>query len=292
MFPLQLREPLSPVSRRPLLSYRRSYHQNSYGYDAPESFWKRNKSRIVVGGAIGLCCGTYFCQWTAEKLAQQGDSALHDRIRQNLINSVENIRERRWWVIFSSSFAHINLAHLGVNMFCLWRLGRDFVYVFGIPHFVGLWVFAAASCSLAQICWQNTQERLRVETTGRRWDKSPEHKILGISISRERALAISGRDGPPGPHQGGSAGASGVICGLTGLFVSFMPNMRMTIMIFTTRLWIGEVVFAAGSVFCMATGALPSIGHAGHLGGVAAGIAYYYGVARPWLRRTGRFGRF
>ena len=53
-------------------------------------------------------------------------------------------------------------------------------------------------------------------------------------------------------------------------------------------LWLGELALTVGSGYCMATGYAPSVGHAGHLGGTAAGIAYYYALVRPWLRRVGR----
>lgn len=283
MFPPQRKQSLNATPRRLPWSSQRTYSESSY--NVPKSFWERNKSRIVVGGVIGLCCGTFFCQWTAAKLAKQGDRALYDWIQRNFINSAENIKERRWWVMVSSSFAHLNLVHLSFNMLCLWGFGTSFIAVFGASRFVWLWLFSAASCSAAQVYWQTTQERLRMETASRRWGNSQEYTILGIPISRERALAISGGGGI---RHGGSAGASGVVCGLTGLFVCFVPKMPTVFIIFPTPLWVGELIFTVGSAFCMATGYAPIFGHAGHLGGTAAGIAYYFGVARPWLRRAGR----
>ncbi|CAD6588652.1 MAG: hypothetical protein ASARMPRED_003679 [Alectoria sarmentosa] len=286
----QQMEPLNPAFRRLPWSSHRSYTRNSYGYYTPISFWARNKPTIVVGGVIGLCCGTYYWQWTAAKVAERGDHALSDLIRRNFINSAENIREGRWWVLISSSFAHGNLLHLGFNMIALWGFGSGFVGMFGVPWFVGLWTFSAASCSAAQIYWQHTQERLRRETVGRRLDKRDDPTILGIRISRERALAISGGSGVHGPQFGGSLGASGAVCGLTGMFLCTMPKMPIQQLFFLPMpLWLGEVALIVGSAFCMATGYAPEFGHAGHLGGTAAGIAYYYGAVRPWLRRTGRF---
>lgn len=288
MLPSQQREPLRPLSRRPLWSCRRNYNQDSYGYYTPESFWARNKSTIVVGGAIGLCCGTYFCQWTAERLAEQGDHALSDLIQQNLISSATNIREGRWWVMLTSSFAHANLVHLGINMYCLWGFGSSLVHGLGVPRFTGLWAVSAVACSAAEIYWQNTQERLQRETAGRRWDRPEEFSVLGIPISRERAVAIAGGSSSLEPHYGGSIGASGVLCGLAGTLVCLAPRMQVSVFFLPAPLWSAELLLVAGSVYCMATGSLQLFGHAGHLGGLTAGVAYYYGVARPWLRRAGR----
>ncbi len=265
------------------------YSGQSYGYYTPESFWRRNKPAIVVGAVIGLCCGTYSYQWIGERLAEQGDRSLSDQVQQNLVNSLENMKAGRWWVMVTSSFAHVNLLHLGLNMWCLWGFGKSFVAVFGVPHFVGLWMFSAASCSAAQIYWEKTRERLRMELSGRQWDRAPDLSILGIPISRARAQAITGGSGSLGLRYGGSVGASGVACGVTGLFLCFVPGMRVRVLVLQMPLWLCESIWVVGSVFGMATGSLPFIGHAGHLGGTAMGVAYYYGMARPWLRRVGRF---
>lgn len=290
MSPLSQRKAWNSVLRRPPESSHRSYKKDSHSHHTPESFWARNKPAIVICGVIGLCCITYYCQWTAARLAEKGNHAWSDLVDRNLVNSVENIREGRWWVMISSSFAHVNLAHLGLNMFVLWGFGRGFVGVFGVPCFVGSWMLSAAACSAAQNYWQQTQERLRSEMVGRGWDKRGDPTILGIRISRERALAISGGSGAYRPHIGGSEGASGVICGLTGGLLCYMPKLPIRqFFILPMPLWVGQLVFTVGTAFCMATGSAPIIGHAGHLGGAAAGIAYYYGVARPWLRRSGRF---
>lgn len=286
-YPLQ-KKSLNPALRRLPWSSHRSYNKNNYGYYTPQSFWARNKPQIVVAGVIGLCCCTYYVQWTATKLSGQGKHELSDLIRRNLINSDENIKEGRWWVMISNSFAHVNLVHLGFNMLALWGFGRSFVNAFGVARFVGLWLFSSASCSAAFIYWQRTQDRLRRETVGRRWDKPENFSILGIGIGRERARAISGGSAAYGLF-GGSEGASGVICGLAGTFLCCAPRMPVFFLTIPLPLYLLELGLAAATVFCMANGYLPWLGHAGHLGGTAAGIAYYYGAARPWLRRTGRF---
>lgn len=288
MLPLQQREPLRPVFTRPLWSHRRNYNQSSYGYYTPESFWARNKSTIVIGGVIGLCCGTYFYQWTAEKIAEQGDHTWNDQLQQNLISSAKNIREGRWWVVLTSSFAHGDLVHLCINMYCLWIFGTSLVHGLGVSCFMGLWAVSAVSCSAAQIYWQNTQERLRRETAGRRWERPEQFSVLGIPISRERAVAIAGASGSLEPHYGGSIGASGVLCGLTGTLLCLAPRMRVLVFFLSAPLWSTQLIFVVGSMYCMATGSVQLLGHAGHLGGMVAGVVYYYGVARPWLRRAGR----
>ena len=247
----------------------------------------RNKPNIVVGGVVGLCCATYYYEWIGAKRAENGGLA-QDWIRRNFVASAENLREGRWWVLISSSIVHLNLQHLGLNMFALWGAGRSVVRVLGVPYFAGLWVVSAIASSWAEIKWQDTQERLRKETVCRRWGRAENPKILGMQISRERALAISGGNDALGTHYGGSAGASGAICGLTGTLMCLAPRAPAAFLVFPMPLWLATTVFYAGSAYCMASGNLPMIGHAAHFGGFAAGLTGYYVSVRPWLRRMGR----
>ena len=267
---------------------KRSYKKRKYYNYTHQSVWMRNKPNIVVGSVVGLCCATYYCQWTGAKRTEKGVHALSDLIRRNFIGSAENLREGRWWVLISSSFAHVNLPHLALNMLALWGAGRSIVGVLGVSYFAGLWVVSAMSSSWAQIQWQETQERLRRETVGRRWDRAEHPEVLGIPISRERALVISGGKGALGPHYGGGAGASGAISGLMATLLCLVPKAPTIFLVFPMPLWLGSLFFYTGSAFCMATGNLPMIGHAAHLGGFAAGLFGYWGMARLLLRRTGR----
>ena len=41
-----------------------------------------------------------------------------------------------------------------------------------------------------------------------------------------------------------------------------------------------QLIFVVESVYYMTTGSVQLFGHAGHLGGMAAGVAYYDGLAR------------
>lgn len=283
MFPTHPRASQNPVSRRPLWPYRRYYNQNSYG-GYFEAITGVNAAQGYVGITILISCAVYLHKRLREILGDGGDHAGNDVYQRHTVNSLENVREGRWWVMFTSSFAHGNLLHLGINMACLWSFGPAFVAAFGLPCFAGVWVVTAVSCSAASLGWEITQNRLRMETAGRGWYKSQEYKILGIPISRRMAVAIAG-----GHQHEGSVGASGALCGLIGVLLCIAPTASVRILgVVPAPLWVSELVFVGGSAYCMLTGNLPALGHAGHLGGTAAGMAYYYARMRPWLRRTGR----
>ena len=283
-------DPLKSLSRQPPRgSFHRSYNNNSYD-DPPNepSFWARNKGVLVTSGVTGLCLGTYYLQWTASSPAAVSNNVLSRFISRNLINSPENVNEGRWWVLFSCSIAHSSPTHLLFNIVSMWGFVRGSVTLFGVPLFIWAWLFTSASCSAAQNYWQEQKKNLRRDFEHRPWQKKGEdYTFLGIRISRERAAAISSlHDGEAEPRFGGSVGASGAICGLAGIFVCYVPRLPMQLLFFLPMpLWVGELALTVGSGYCMATGSAPSVGHAGHLGGTAAGIAYYYALVRPWLRR-------
>lgn len=284
MFPTRPRASWSPVSRRPLWSYRRHYNQRAFdGYF--EALFRVNASQGYVAITILISCAIYLHKRLRELMAGEGDHVGNDFYKRHTVTSLENVREGRWWVLFTSSFAHGNILHLGINMACLWSFGPSFVGAFGLPCFATVWAVSAVACSAAGLGWESTQDRLRMETAGRGWYKTQEYKILGIPISRRMAVAIAS-----GYHQHeGSVGSSGALCGLIGVLLCVAPTASVRILgIVPASLWVSELLFVAGSAYCMLTGNLAALGHAGHLSGTAAGIACYYAQIRPWLRRIGR----
>ena len=283
MFPTHPRDCLNPGFTRPPWSYRRLYHRSSFD-DYWERSWGINKATVAMSFTIFICCAVFMNQVIAVKEVEQGNRTRQDWIEQNLISSTENVRQGRWWVMLGSSFAHGNLLHLGINMWALWSVGNGFVSVFGFRRFAVMWAFSAVASSAAQLYWQDTKQRFEMEL--KRWDHNQKYTILGIPISKERARVIAGA----GDSQyGGSVGASGVTCGLIGLYLFFAPMTSVTLLhVINSPIWLSEIVFLGGSAYCLATGLLPIIAHAAHLGGTAAGVAYYYGVARPYIRNIAR----
>lgn len=233
---------------------------------------------------ILICCAVFVNQVLAQEQAKKGNSTRKDWIERNLINSTDNVEQGRWWVMLSCSFAHGNLIHLGLNGFALWSVGKSFVSSFGFRRFAALWAVSALASSAAQLYWQKTKQRFHIES--KRSDDNQKYTILGIPISRERAGVIAGASDR---QYAGSLGASGVTCGLVGVYLFLAPRLPVVLFRFIhSPLWLSEVIFLGGSVFCMATGSLSVIAHAAHLGGTAAGVTYYYTVARPYLRKLVR----
>ena len=60
---------------------------------------------------------------------------------------------QEWWRLFSSTFIHIGVMHLGLNMWVLWDLGKWAERMFGNSVFLMLYVFSGLAGSIASISW-------------------------------------------------------------------------------------------------------------------------------------------
>ena len=58
-----------------------------------------------------------------------------------------------WWRLFTSTFIHYGILHVGLNMMALYQTGRTVERMFGGLHFLALYLCAGISGSLASILW-------------------------------------------------------------------------------------------------------------------------------------------
>ena len=199
--------------------------------------------------------------WANQEIYHAKNIRYSDALNRNFVCSLENWRAGRWWTVLTSSVMHISLFHLGANMFALYSLGPLFTSVFGVRGFLLTWVTSAVLCGRLSLWW---------DSKGR--------KMTGLT---------TGNTIPGGTTMGGSVGASGAIAGMVTALMCAAP--RLPIQIFpipiNMPLWIANTIFAVFSGYCMVEGQFPFLGHAGHLGGMTAGIVTYYAALRPWLRR-------
>lgn len=209
-----------------------------------------------------------------------GDPSFHKFVQKNAVCSSQNWREGRWWTILTSSFMHGSLIHLFVNMYALNSAGPVILQIFGLSGFIGVWTCAQLGCAGASIYWEDINRQ--AGWLARRWDVAAKHEqrtFLGIKPTAEtRAVQDRGA---------GSVGASGALLGM--LSVTALINPSTPIQFFpipiSFPIWIGAGGFAAFSYWAMATGSMPSLCHAGHLGGMMGGLGFF---SLKWLVRKYR----
>ncbi len=246
-------------SFRPLLFRNiRSARQQWRAYSSSSS---SNSSPNIVYATIGLCCGVYLYQAHAMIEARdRKNPSLRIFFQENMFNSLDNWQAGRWWTLVTSSFTHVNLMHLGANMFSLYSIGPMISSLFGTGGYVLTWIASSVVCCGVSLAWENYRE------TGHNIDGN------GTLLSRKRSdIWIENNK----PRHTTSAGASGSVLGFSTALTLSYPNLTMTLfpIPIPIPLWAFNSLFALGSTYCMLTDSIPMLGHAGHLGGMAGGIA-------------------
>ena len=170
---------------------------------------------------------------------------------------------------------HFQPVHLGCNVLALLSFGSA-AQVFGPSGYVGLWLGSAVACGAAQVLWEMFQEQ---ELKKRKKDRIAifGHQLVQDDPTHSTIFARS-------------IGASGSVLGIITALSCMNPNtgIGMFFIPLYVPAWGCGLAFITFSGYCMVTNSLPALGHAGHLGGMAFGAAYYY----VWLRRRLRIRYF
>jgi len=97
----------------------------------------------VVGTLIGTCVSVHlYSQYAGSTAKETRNVTPLTRVHEHLVLNARNVREGRWWTLLTHTFTHFTLPHLAFNMLGLWTFGRPMVMLFGVPHFLALWVGA------------------------------------------------------------------------------------------------------------------------------------------------------
>jgi len=159
------------------------------------------------------------------------------------LNSLIN-EQHQWWRFVTPMFVHVNLLHVGVNMYSLWMIGPYVEKLYGSAKFVVFWVLTGIAGVVAS--YLTVRPNLPANALGRFLFKN---------------------------HDVASAGASGALFGLVGVLFVFGIKFRRElpegfkrafgtgmIPIITLNLFIGYL----GRGF---------IDNAAHVGGLLSGAA-------------------
>lgn len=197
--------------------------------------------------ALGLCfVGFAFEQWGQIQASQHGNNKPLEFIRKNLVLSLSNIRDGRWWTLVTYSFMHGNILHFSFNAMALLSFGLPITSVFGRSAFVIGWLGAALSGAAASLWWE-------------------------INKGDGRTLT-------------NHVGASGCVFAFMTILTFLKPDHKVFFFnIIPMPMWFATVGTVGLSVASLANSWFPSIGHTGHLGGIGFGALYYFTRLRPRL---------
>ncbi|KAJ1647352.1 hypothetical protein LPJ64_001264 [Coemansia asiatica] len=227
------------------------YRNNDY----KPSFFDRLTPEKTVYAIIALN-GAVFLVWQSAKGRANsfGDYGLLNWMVKNYTTMWVNLKEGRLWTLVTPAFSHIDPMHMFINMFVLYSFGIDLARQLTPRRFLAFYLGAA-------VCGNVISAVLR-------------GIVMPISTGNHATKAQP------------SLGASTSIVGITTLFACLYPNATlMLFMVVPVPAWLATVGFIGWDMLNVIRSTNSKADGAGHLGGAAAGIAYYWFRLRPLIRR-------
>ncbi|KAL8785729.1 MAG: hypothetical protein Q9213_003196 [Squamulea squamosa] len=243
------------------LATRRFFSQQS---PQASTRWQQYKTYIPTYATIGLCGSGYAYNYYADDQMQQKRNFTHRNfIDKNLIFTRDNWNAGRWWTIVTYSFMHTIGLHLAINMFAFSSFGPLSVRLFGLPSTAALWLGGSASAMYLSMFgdeYRKKQTRSAANSntmTTAGWD-SPQ----AIPVNQDNKRHI---------------GSSGSLLSILTSVACRLPQHGVYFMPIPIPLPVYAVMggFAVLSAVAYVQDLVPFLGHAGHLGGMAFGAAYY-----------------
>lgn len=260
----------------PYLSRLYSNYSSGGGYSAPRSSTLSPDTAFWI--LFGLNAASFGTFWYARLTENRRLLQLHlDHTRVSL----SSWDSGRWWTVLTSAFTHQEVTHFAVNMITL----RTFCQIIGfVPGIGGGHVLALALASA--LCGSGgwlLQQKARLDAVGgwtKGWGKSSFNSAAAGQVYYSSAL-----------------GASGAVMGVGAVATCLLPTMRISLMFIPVGipLWIVTIGYAAMDTYFL-NSQTSRTAHAGHLGGLVCGAAYYLaflrhapvGILATFTRRFGR----
>jgi membrane associated rhomboid family serine protease len=196
----------------------------------------------VLYSLIGINVAVFGYAMYTKAQAQSGFSKPYITFMRNMsCNLTEVLQNGRWWTMLTSTFTHVEIWHLAGNMFTAYFLGT----------------FLCASPIITPV-------RFLTIALGAGFTGS-----VGYVYQRYLVTHGQGKDYKRG------LGFSGALMGITSVAACLNPTSKVLIYgIVPMPLWGLVLGYAFYDGYYLNDGN-SRIGHAGHLGGLAFGIAYY-----------------
>lgn len=238
-------------SRLPKSILRRAYNSGS----GPEGTSQTNMHLLY--GFMGINCGVFGYAMYLREQARQGFPGPFQKFMANMTLNLTDVRDRgRWWTTITSVFTHVEPFHIIANMLSFYYMGQLVALTRGInPIRMVILVLGSGLTGSLGYLYQRSE---KVKKTG------------GVDFSH-------------------GLGFSGAVMGIGTVAACMYPKTTFQLYgIVPVPLWglmAGYLLYDGFHLNSQNT----RTGHAGHLGGMAFGIVYYFarlrGVVLPnrWM---------
>ncbi|KAJ2306768.1 hypothetical protein IWW55_001289 [Coemansia sp. RSA 2706] len=200
--------------------------------------------------------GVVFILWqtAVSRKESLGDASLVATMVKHFSAMWPNLAEGRVWTLVTPAFSHVESMHLLLNMFMLYSFGTDIARLLGKRRFLLFYLGAACCGNLISAVTR------------------------GVVLPRTRG-DYSGVMQP-------AVGASTSVVGITTLFACLYPTARLYLfMVVPVPAWLATVGFIGWDLWRVMGSTQSRVDGAGHLGGAAAALGYYWFRLRPLIRR-------
>ncbi|KAH8113411.1 rhomboid-domain-containing protein [Phellopilus nigrolimitatus] len=234
------KKPESLASRAKALVSRRRFQPDPRS-SGPSDNLRRSFNRLpgefVLWGILALNGAVYLAWQYAADQARAGNSALYVKMYKNILLSWRNIREGRIWTILTCTFSHSDAAHILLNGLSFFFMAPPIINLLGNSAFMGLYLAGGISCSVLSL-------------------------LLNQSLRK---------------REGSSHGASGAIYAVTSFFACVSPQTKFLIFfVVPVPAWAAVSGLFIWDGLSAISDRRTAIDGAGHVGGILAGVAYYF----------------
>lgn len=208
-------------------------------------------NQFILKGFIGVNVALYGYHTYTWLQAKQGYMDNFKNYMQNWTMNLRDVKNGYWWQPVTCMFSHGGIMHIGFNMLTFWSLGR---MLCAMPVTPGQFTLVVLGSGLAGSLSWLIQKELQEEAG---------------AYKPSRAL-----------------GFSGAVTGTVTALACFMPREKIGLFgVINMPLWLFVVGYGLYDGYYL-NGENNNVAHAGHLGGMAFGLAYYF-VSLRKLRYPG-----
>ncbi|KAH6637653.1 hypothetical protein C7974DRAFT_389931 [Boeremia exigua] len=199
-------------------------------------------NKFLLVSFVGINTAVFAYSLYTHELAKQGHMDGFRKYHQIMTMNLQDVKNGHYWQTVTSMFAHANLMHLAFNMFTFWSLGG---MLCALPVTPGQFTLIVLGSGLSGSLFWLGQKQLKEQMEGR--------------PSQQRAL-----------------GFSGALMGAVTVVACFVPKNTVGIFgVIPVPLWLCVLGYGAYDGYYL-NAENTRTAHAGHLGGMVFGLAYYF----------------